>query len=168
MNFSFCPVCKTPLDIGEEGYTACPSADCSFVHYENPTPVVAAIIEYEDEQVLLAHNAKWPPKWFGLVTGFLEKHEHPDACVLREVKEEVGLDAELISFVGHYSFKRMNQLILAYHVKAKGEIILDQEEIDDYKLVPFDKVKTWPAGTGRALRDFLEARGYEVEEVPFG
>ena len=96
----------------------------------------------------------------------MEKHEHPDEAILREVKEELGLDGKLGKFVGHYTFKRMNQIILAYHIKASGQINLN-DELDDYKIVPFDKVKTWPAGTGRALKDFLESRGYEVEEVPF-
>ena len=60
----------------------------------------------------------------------------------------------------------MNLIIMVYHIKATGEIRLN-EELDDYKLVPFDQVKTWPAGTGRGLKDFLEGLGYEVEEVPF-
>jgi len=164
--FQFCPSCKSSMAPGPGGYNTCLSAECTYIQYENPTPVVAAIIEYGENQILLGHNIKWPPKWFALITGFLEKHEHPDECVIREVKEEVGLDAEIVSFVGHYTFKRMNQIILAYHVKATGEIVLE-DELDDVRIVPFEKVKTWPGGTGRALKDFLEAKGYEVEEISF-
>ena len=164
--FVFCPLCKSDLATDDRGYLACPDAACGFVHYENPTPVVAAIVEYGENQLVLAHNKLWPPTWYALITGFLEKQEHPDECVVREVKEELGLDGQIISFIGHYSFKRMNQIILAYHVKATGEIILG-EELDDYRIIPFEKVKTWPSGTGYALRDFLKARGYEVEELSF-
>ncbi len=163
-SFEYCPVCTSKMALGENEYNSCTSPSCSYVQYENPTPVVAAVIEYGDKHVLLGHNRAWPQRWFGLITGFLEKHEHPDECIIREVKEEVGLDAEIQSFIGFYTFKRMNQVIMAYHVKATGDVILE-DELDEVKIVPFEKVKTWPAGTGLALKDFLENLGYEVEEL---
>ena len=168
MKFNFCPTCKSDLAVNVEGYVACQNKDCSFVHYQNPTPVVAAVIEYKDGNILLAHNVAWPPTWYALVTGFLEKHEHPEEAILREVKEEVGLDAELRGFLGHYTFKRMNQIIMAYHVYADGEIKLEDPDIDDVRIVPFEKVKTWPSGTGEALKKFLESKGYSPEVLPLG
>jgi len=168
MKFNFCPTCTGDLAVNTDGYTACKNEECNFVHYENPTPVVAAVIEYKDENILLAHNVAWPPKWYALVTGFLEKHEHPEEAVLREVKEEVGLDAELRGFLGHYTFKRMNQIIMAYHVYADGEIKLEDPDIDDVKIVPFEKVRTWKSGTGEALKKFLESKGYSPEVVDLG
>lgn len=164
--FKKCPFCSSEMEIGAQNYNYCSNSSCHFVQYENPTPVVAAVIEYGEKQVVLGHNKSWPPKWYGLITGFLEKHEHPDECVIREIKEETGLDGTIQSFIGHYTFKRMNQIILAYHVKATGTIVLE-DELDDVKIVPFDKVKTWPGGTGQALKDFLENLGYSVEELAF-
>lgn len=164
--YQYCPSCTSLLATKNDGYQHCSNNDCKYIHYANPIPVVAAIIEYGNEHVVLAHNVEWPPHWYALITGFLEKGEHPEEAVLREVKEETNLDGEIGSFVGHYTFKRMNQIIMVYHVKATGTIKLN-EELDDYKLVPFGKVKTWPAGTGRGLKDFLESKGYMVEEVPF-
>ncbi len=151
-----------------EGYTACLEISCNFVYYENPTPVVAAVIEYKDGNVLLAHNSQWPPKVFALVTGFLEKHEDPEEAVLREVKEEVGLDGEIRGFLGHYMFKKRNQLLIAYHIYADGEVELNDPEIDEVKIIPFEQVKTWPTGTGHALKKFLESKGFTPEVVPFG
>lgn len=167
MEYKFCPTCKSDLGPGPDGYIACTNKECNFVHYENPTPVVAAVIEYKDGNILLAHNAKWPPHWYALVTGFLEKHEHPEDAVVREVKEEVGLDCEIKAFLGHYTFKRMNQIIMAYHVYSDGDYKLEDPEIDDVKVIPFAKVRTWPTGTGKALKKFLESRGFSPEEVSF-
>ncbi len=168
MEFSYCPKCRTEMAVGDLGYNYCQSDSCNFVQYQNPTPVVAAVVEYGLNQVIVAHNKLWPQGWFGLITGFLEKHEHPDQCVIREVKEELGLEAEIQSFIGHYSFKRMNQIIIAYHLKADAvqDIVLD-DELDEYKIVPFEKAEYWPAGTGYALRDFLTARGYDPALKPF-
>lgn len=162
--FKFCPRCAKPLEtIQYDGVTRnrCPDKACGFVHWNNPVPVVAAIIEYEG-QILLARNAQWPEKMFGLVTGFLEANEAPDTGVLREVEEEVGLKGTIETFVGHYSFPQMNQLIIAYHVKAEGTIRCN-EEIAETKLVPFEKLRPWPSGTGYAVRDFLAARGLKPE-----
>ena len=127
---------------------------------------MAAIVQYDGDQVVLAHNKMWPSGWFGLITGFVEKNEHPDETVIREVKEELDLDGLLKSFIGHYTFKQMNQLIMAYHIIATGDIRLN-EELDEYKVVPFSKVRYWPAGTGYALKDFLEQRGYTPALQPF-
>ena len=52
----FCPRCAAPLvsrDAGGRARPACPDAACGFVHWNNPTPVVAAIVEH-DGAVLLA------------------------------------------------------------------------------------------------------------------
>ena len=164
--YQHCPTCTSKLNINADGYLECASEECSFIFYNNPTPVVAAIVEYQPNHVVLAHNKLWPPKWYGLITGFVGEYENPNDTVVREVKEELGLDAEIIEFVGHYTFKRMNQMIMAYHLKASGTIVLN-EELDDYRVIPFDKVKTWPAGTGKALKDFLEKRGYSPEVLNF-
>src|SRR5438309_12120535 len=119
----FCPSCASPLSPRElERHTrlGCSSETCDYVFYDNPTPVVAALIEHGGT-VLLVRGKGWPEKWYGLVTGFLEKDESPEQGVLREVHEELGLRGEIISFIGAYAFTEMNQLILAYHVPAHGE-----------------------------------------------
>ncbi|MGH8442787.1 MAG: NUDIX domain-containing protein [Nevskiaceae bacterium] len=162
--FKFCPRCAKPLETVEyDGVRRqrCPDKPCGFVHWNNPVPVVAAIIEHGDK-VLLARNKLWPEKFFGLVTGFLEKDETPQIGVLREVEEEVGLQGTIEGFVGHYGFPQMNQLIIAFHVRATGEIRLN-EELAEYKLLEPQNVRPWPTGTGHAMRDWLAARGHHPE-----
>ncbi|HKU14000.1 MAG TPA: NUDIX domain-containing protein [Steroidobacteraceae bacterium] len=163
--FNFCPNCAAPLHdrvVDGEPRRAC-SAGCGFVHYDNPTPVVAAIVEHEGS-VVLARNRAWPRTFYGLITGFLERNETPERCVVREVKEELSLDAGTPTLVGVYAFERMNQVIIAYHVTATGSIALN-EELDDYKHVPFERCRVWPGGTGTALRDWLRTKGYEPEMI---
>ena len=166
--YRFCPQCAQPLDTMELGgavRTVCVAPRCGFVHWDNPVPVVAAIVEHEGK-VLLAHNVAWPPDWYALITGFLEKGEDPVAGVIREVKEETNLDATEAHFVGLYEFRRMNQLIIAYHVPATGTIKLN-EELDDYRLQAFDEVGYWEAGTGYALRDWLKGKGFDPPVADF-
>ena len=155
----YCPRCTTPLEDREDGgkdRRACPDLDCGYIYYDNPTPVVAALVEHEGA-VLLARNKGWPETWFGLVAGFLERGETPEDGVLREVEEELGLHGEIVERIGVYSFFQMNQLILAYHIHADGEVRLG-EELADYKRVPPEKLRPWAHGTGHAVRDWLAAR----------
>ena len=88
--------------------------------------------------------------------------------MLREVQEEIGLRAELKSYVGMYEFYRSNQLLICYHVTVPSKHVnLDRHEIADSKWVHVDEVKPWTAGTGKALRDWLRLRGIEREMVDF-
>jgi NAD+ diphosphatase len=166
--FQFCPQCATPLQTlpsAEHGERArCPDESCGFVYWDNPVPVVAAIVEHEGE-IILARNRLWPPLMFALVTGFLEKTDpDPASGVLREVEEELGLKGRVAEFVGHYPFERMNQLIIAYHVVTEGNIVLG-EELVEYQRVAPDQLRPWPAATGQALRDWMLRRG--LEPLPF-
>lgn len=155
----FCPRCAQVLAPKEEGgrtRLACTAPACGYVFYGNPVPVVAGIVEHEGK-VLLVRNKGWPEKWFGLMTGFLEAGEAPGAAVLRELQEELGLTGTVASLVGLYPFEQMNQLIIAYHVKATGTVQVG-EELEAYKAVDPDKLRAWPFGTGLAVTDWLEAR----------
>lgn len=166
--FKFCPRCTQPLSMApvDQGppRLRCPNSACGFVHWDNPVPVVAAVVEHQGE-VVLARNRLWPPKMFALITGFLEKDDpDPASGVLREVDEELGLKGRVAGFIGHYPFERMNQIIIAYHVVAEGDIVLG-EELLEYKKVPPEKLRPWPAATGLALRDWMLRRG--LTPLPF-
>jgi NADH pyrophosphatase NudC (nudix superfamily) len=157
MPYKFCPQCATPLITAEvDGSSRLKCPACDFVHWNNPIPVVAAIVEHEGK-VILTRSKGWPEKWLGVVAGFLEKGETPETGVLREVREELGLDGEIVSFVGHYPFKLRNQIIFAYHVRAAGEIMLG-EELESIKALAPDEVRPWELGTGPALKDWLANR----------
>ena len=85
--FKFCPTCATPLvsitqmeDGGEKARLRC--AACNYTHWNNPTPVLAAVVEVEGK-ILLAQNAAWPGKMFALITGFMEAGETPQEGIAR-------------------------------------------------------------------------------------
>lgn len=162
--YRFCPRCATPLVTqfyAERERQLCPA--CDWVHWDNPLPVLAAVIEYEG-QVLLARNAAWPEKMFALVTGFMERDETPEQGLAREVKEETGLSVRSSRLIGNYEFMRKNEVILAYHVEAEGTIQLGPELVD-YRLVAPERLRPWRMGTGLALADWMRARGLPVEFI---
>ena len=163
--FNFCPSCATPLQLlskledgGEKLRLRC--SGCDWTHWNNPTPVLAAIVECSDKDglVLLARNAAWPGRMFALITGFMEAGETPEEGIAREIKEETDLDVDSLKLVGVYDFQRMNQIIVAYHAVAHGEVTLSPE-LAEYRLYRPEDIKCWRAGTGYAVADWLTARG---------
>ncbi len=162
--FRYCPACATslaqielPEDGGPKTRLRCPA--CGWTHWNNPVPVLAAIVEL-DGKVLLARNAAWTRRMFALITGFMEAGESPEEGIRREVLEETGLTVERLALVGVHDFQRMNQVIITYHAVAHGEVRLSPE-LAEYKLFDPKDVICWPAGTGWALADWLRSRGIE-------
>ena len=166
--FKFCPQCAAPLEMitqledgGDKVRLRCPA--CGYTHWNNPTPVLAAVIEYNG-QILLARNAAWSGRMFALITGFMEAGETPQGGIEREIKEETSLDTSSLDLIGVYDFQRMNQIIIAYHAVCTGDVALSPELVE-YKLYDYATIKCWPAGTGYALADWLTSRGYTPEFV---
>jgi NAD+ diphosphatase len=154
--FRYCPQCGKDLikkQLEGRERLCCPADSCGYVWWDNPLPVVAAVIK-KDGEIILARNKEWPEKVFGLITGFLEKGETPEAAVIREVKEELGLDAEIRELIGVYPFVERNQLIIAYYLTASGEISLG-DELAEIRMIPPQKLRPWQFGTGLAVRDWL-------------
>ena len=172
-DFRFCPACGCglqPIEQLEDGglklRLRCPA--CSWTHWNNPTPVLAAVIECADQggRVLLARNAAWSGRMFALITGFMEAGETPEEGIAREVAEETSLEVLKLDLIGVYDFQRMNQIIIAYHAVARGEVRLSPELVEYKMFEPADLV-CWPAGTGYALAEWLRRRGIEPKFMDF-
>ena len=169
-DYKYCPICKNELTTREEGgleRKRCSDGECEFVLWNNPTPVLAAVAHRNDE-VVLVQSIGWPAHWFSLITGFLEAGESPEEGIAREVKEEIGLDCKVGELLGVYEFIQMNQIIIAYDVAlSEGEIIIDREELVDFKTIESAKLRPWPSGTGQAVKKWLSQRGIENKELEF-
>lgn len=135
MEYRFCPHCRNKLEKNNEGYLAC---RCGFVHYDNPVPVVAAVVPMDhrflhkagmrtegisDGGILMVRRAR-PPfmgEWC-LPCGFMEKHGHPKSEVVREVYEETGIHArvEKLLCVCNPAPGEANQTVISYLLRPTG------------------------------------------------
>jgi NADH pyrophosphatase NudC (nudix superfamily) len=170
MSFRFCPRCGSALaersiagDGGPLTRLACTAAACEYVHWNNPTPAVGALVEHEGE-IILARGQGWPEGWFALVTGYLEALEDPKVAVVREVKEELGLDVVQTSLIGNYIFERKNEIMLCYHAVATGTVTLGAELAEFRRYAPKD-LRPWPRATGYAVADWMRARNLPFEFI---
>lgn len=161
MQYKYCPLCTSELTdqtIDGEPRLACSSETCSFVHFNNPTPVVAAIVEYEGN-IILGRAPAWPEGMFGLITGFLEAGETAEEGIVREIEEELGLQTTDLNFIGNYSFHQANQILICFHAEAEG-LILRSDELAEIKKVPPAELQPWRFGTGPAVADWLASKGF--------
>ena len=165
MDIRYCPVCAGELieaadeDGDQRLRRRC--AEGHWTHWNNPLPVVAALVEWRGK-ILLARNANWPEGTFALITGFLEQGETPEQGVARELKEETGLDASETTLIGVYEFIRKNEVLIVYHVRAEGEVCLSPELLE-YRLYDLTELRPWRAGTGLAMADWMRRNGIEPE-----
>ena len=143
----FCPECSGILTsrlLDEHHRMVCVNSTCGYVYWDSPIPVVAALVQHQNK-ILLARNTLWPQGLYSLITGYLEKMETTESAVIREVKEELGLDGERMEFIGCFSLFEMNQIIIAYWVSATGDIRLG-DEIADIKALSVEELKSWKFG----------------------
>lgn len=114
--------------------------------------VVAAILENEKNEILIAKRKK--DKILGgfweFPGGKVEKGETPKESLIRELKEEMNVDIEIVEYIGEniYHYERGNINLIAFKAKIlNGNIqLVDHEEyvwtevykLKDYKLAPAD------------------------------
>lgn len=97
----YCPYCGNPVvQRHMEGKIRDFCMECSHVFYENPLPVASCIVVNEDRQVLLVQRGKDPYKgMWCLPIGFAEADEEVKDAALRELREEAGIEGEIVRLV---------------------------------------------------------------------
>jgi ADP-ribose pyrophosphatase YjhB (NUDIX family) len=95
----FCPRCGGELRGGDATSRVCES--CGYVVYANPAPTASALVVDRGGRLLLARRAAEVErgKW-DLPGGFVEEGEDPRETVVRELREETGLEVEPTRFFG--------------------------------------------------------------------
>jgi NADH pyrophosphatase NudC (nudix superfamily) len=152
----YCPLCRSELShrsINGRERVGCSSAECRFVHWDNPIPVVASLVRMPDGYVL-ARNANWPAGLFSFLTGFIETGEAPESAAMRETQEELGVRAQGAQLIGHFPLTQLNQLVIAYEVRAAGALTL-ADEIAEVKVVSSAELATFDFGPLRLTSDIV-------------
>jgi len=165
---SYCPKC------GHKGFTfngeklfVCEA--CNFNYYINPAAAVSAIIELPDGRIAMGRRKFEPRKgmldWPG---GFVDMMERAEDALIREVREELGIEITQYEFLttspNEYPFKGISYFTcdIAFVCKLNtipefkatddvSEVILVYPEDVDYNELCFPS-------TVNIMRKYLEAR----------
>ena len=128
----YCSKCGT-LMIDDKYETARLCPKCQEKLYPQVTPAVIVLIEKGDE-ILLARHIQRNNDIYTCLAGFVEPGESAKQAVVREIREEVGIEVQNIRYITSQAWPFPDQLMLAFKAEYKsGEIIPQEDEIEEAK-----------------------------------
>lgn len=125
----FCPRCGSPTESAEGGWVRI-CVSCGKHQFPRTDPAVIMSVTDADDRLLLARGPQWPPGRMSVLAGFVEPGESLEAAVAREVREEVGLEVDEITYRGNQPWPFPASLMLGFSSRARTDgIHRDDAEI---------------------------------------
>ncbi|NUS45710.1 MAG: NAD(+) diphosphatase [Mycobacteriaceae bacterium] len=134
-------------------------------HEEFPRtdPAVICLVHDGADRVLLARQPVWPEGMHSILAGFVEAGESLERCVVREIKEEVGLDVRDVRYLGSQPWPFPRSLMVGFAAVADPAqpLVFADGEIADATWFTRDEVRTalaagdWRAPAGGAAHRLL-------------
>jgi NAD+ diphosphatase len=86
-------------------------------HEEFPRidPAVICLVHDGGDRAVLARQSVWPERMFSLLAGFVEAGESFEACVAREIHEEIGLTVRDVRYLGSQPWPFPRSLMVGFH-----------------------------------------------------
>lgn len=166
--YKFCPQCKTELETLRDNPFRFICGNCGFHNYIDPIPVNGLILHDVNKGLLLVKRKNEPQKGkWDLTGGFVSLNETIEESMIREVKEELGIDVPYFkyfkSYPQRYFYKNTNLYLLAFIYYLKDDFselsINPGDDAEDAQYFPLDSIP-WQDiafdGIRQALKDYLE------------
>jgi NAD+ diphosphatase len=125
----FCGKCgRRTQNKADERALICP--DCNTVIFPKISPAIMAAIICKNK-ILLARNINFPGSWYSLIAGYVDIGETLEETLIREVKEEVGLDIKNIRYYKSQPWPPSGSLMISFVAEADENqpITIDNKEI---------------------------------------
>jgi NAD+ diphosphatase len=157
----FCGRCGQPTGlVAGERARRCPA--CHTPYYPRISPAIIVLIS-QGERMLLARAASFPDAFFSTLAGFVEPGESLEETVLREVKEEVGIELKNLRYFGSQPWPFGRSLMVGFNAEyAGGELKVDGQEILEAHWYPIDALPRIPPPLSIARR-LIDAFAAQVQ-----
>jgi len=150
----FCGSCGGPCEPREGGHVRACTA-CETLHFPKIEPAIIVLVELpgEPRRCLLGRLQGAGPGRFSTLAGFVEVGECLEDTVVREIREEVGIEVDRIRYFGSQPWPFPHSLMVAYTAHwASGEIAPNVSEIVDARWFRADALPTIPPRLSIARR----------------
>lgn len=129
------------------------------VEFPRTDPAVICLVHDGADQVLLGRQAAWPKRRHSVLAGFVEAGESLEACVAREVHEEVGLAVDDITYLGSQPWPFPRSVMIAFAAVADSSVplLFHDGEIAEARWFTRDEVRValeagdWTSGDEHPL-----------------
>lgn len=155
----FCGSCGGLLQplVGERAMV-CPV--CAVHQYPRLSPSIIVLVS-RGEELLLARSPRFAAGVYSTLAGFVEPGESIEACVHREVREEVAVEVDNLRYIASQNWPFPHSLMLGFHADyLGGEIVPQPEEIEDARWFRLDALPPLPpqGSIARYLIELYRAR----------
>lgn len=155
----FCGRCGAPMQV-DSVERAMRCDPCGTSHFPKIAPCIIVLVT-RGEHLLLARNAGFPGAMYSTLAGFIEPGESAEETLVREVREEVGVEVDHLRYFQSQAWPFPNQLMLGFFAEyAGGDIVPDGVEIADADWFHYtDPPKIPPPSSvaGQLIRHYVQS-----------
>ena len=128
---AFCGICGSPNLLRSAGHRmVCSNDECARESFPRIDPAIIVLVTHGDS-CLLGRNAKWRPKHFSTLAGFVEPGESLEDAVVREVYEEVQVNLKDIRYVSSQPWPFPASAMCGFYAEAVDRNSGSSEEVDE-------------------------------------
>lgn len=144
MDHRFCGRCGQVTQMDQQD-SALVCQKCQLRFYPRISPCMIVAVTRGDE-ILLAYHKRATRPVYSTLAGFVEAGERVEDCVIREVREEVGIKVTNLRYLFSQPWPFPSQLMLGFIAEYQsGEITPDEKEILDARWFRYDALPEIPS-----------------------
>ncbi|RFB79533.1 NAD(+) diphosphatase [Methylovirgula sp. 4M-Z18] len=129
MRHGFCPNCGAPTRIAAAGWRRECDA-CNAHHFPRVDPV-AIMLAVDGDRCLMGRQARFAPKMYSCLAGFIEPGETMEDAVRRELHEEAGIETGRVHYLAAQPWPFPSSLMIGCIAEAKTtELTVDTTELE--------------------------------------
>ncbi|MEW5976550.1 MAG: NUDIX hydrolase [Acidobacteriota bacterium] len=161
MEYSFCPKCGGRLALKtvkmrEPQRLVC--MECSFIFFLDPKVAACTLFTVDGNIVLLKRGIEPSYGMWVFPGGYVDRGETVEEAAIRETREEVNLDVEILHCLNVYSYSDSPVIIVVYAARVLGGHLAANDEtlaVQGFAPaeIPWSEL-AFPS-TEQALRDYL-------------
>ena len=163
-NHQFCGKCGQPTQLrdNERARTCVP---CKRTSYPPVAPAIMILI-HDGRKLLLAKKFVWGNTRYSALAGFVEPGETLETTVIRETREEVGVEIKNIRYFGSQPWPFPNNLMVAFTAEYAGGVVTpDGVEIEEAAFFDVDELPNLPPGISISRR-MINQVAEELRKLP--
>jgi NAD+ diphosphatase len=137
-----CPRCGSLTRLAQAGWSRhCDVDDTQ--HFPRTDPAVIVLLHDGGDNALLGRQPTWPPGRYSTIAGFVESGESAEHAVVREVREETGVEIDDVVYRGSQPWPFPQSLMLGYEAKVVGgEVDNVDKELEDVRWFSRHELRT--------------------------